>query len=192
MLCELSYIPPRLVWGGRPVVPTFKIGEKLFRRCKAEERENPFDSISLVDLSLNRGGDEDFEFSVPRDVLFNTNPTEKKMQQLFDDEVVVELEIMELNSKAQYKKKFYEPELDQNEEKSNDQFCCEIFLRHKPDKCNYSHCAFEFYFKGELVTWSNYTKTLGKKNSETSKIRTKCKFEISRMIIKEEVRINFD
>lgn len=190
--CNLSYIPARLVWGGRPIVQSFKIGEKLFRRCKEEERENPFDSISLVDLSLNRGGDEEFQFSLPKDVLYNTNPTETKTQQVFDEEVVVALEIKELDAQSQYRKLFYEPVGNQNEEQLYGQFCCEIFLRHKPDDCNYSHCSFEFYYKGEEVTWKNYKTTLGKGNSETRKLRTKCKYEISRMIIKEEVRINFD
>lgn len=192
MSCKLSYIPKRLVWDCRPIVPTFKIGEKLFRRCKKEEKENPFDRISLVDLSLNRSGDETFEFSRPSDVLYNTNPTIEKPQEIFTEEVVVQLEILELTNELQYQKVFFEPIVGLNETQPLGQFCCEIFLRHKPDNCNYAHCSFEFYYKGEEVTWKNYKTTLGKKNSETTKLRTLCKHEISRMMIKEEVRINFD
>jgi len=101
----------------------------------------------------------------------------------FLDEAIVPLQIMELGDEGQYKKahtaatgkdlKFH--------------VCC-ICLKHKKEECNYSHAAFEIFYDGkELTSFEQYKNTL-KKNSL---LRTWCKTEISKMIIREEIWLNW-
>ncbi len=183
--CELTYIPTNLLRFGRNDFNKFYIGEYLYFRCKEEVKNNPFDAISLVDLSHNRSGRWFNIFSIPNDVLLNTNPTIEKPEEKFDLSIAC-LEIKELINRT-YVKELREPEVSGGEILS--QTKCVIQLKHKPINCNYSHCAFEFYFNDEEVTFKNYGTTLGSKANK--KLRTRCKHEISKMIIKEEVRINF-
>lgn len=188
--CQLAYIPDRLIPNGRQILETFSIGEFLYHRCKEQVKSDPFNSISLVDLSVNRSGIAENVLSIPADVLFNTNPTIEKVEEVFDL-AICSMEIMELNDGKKYIKELTEPPLIEGEQSTAGQLVCIIYLKHKPDKCNYSHSSFEFYFNGEEVTFANYDTTLGRGNSPTRKLRTRCKHEISKMIIKEELKINF-
>lgn len=147
----------------------------MYRRCKPEEKENPFGHISLVDLSVNRQGTTEL-LSEAKDVLLNTSPTEKKPQQRFSELAIVTLEIKELAGCGTYDKA----------ELIGENFCI-IYLVHRPEPCNYAHAAFEIYYNGREVTFNNYKKTLGKNN----KLRTWCKQQLANMIVKEEVRLNW-
>lgn len=99
------------------------------------------------------------------------------------------MQILELNEHLQYEKQIDGIQVGSNGEQNN--IYCTIKLKHKSEDCNYAHSAFEFYYDDEEVTWENYKATLGKENKGHSKLRTKCKTEISKMILKEEVRINW-
>lgn len=189
MPCGLNYIPNHLIQNGRVPLGSFSIGEYLYFRCEESVKFNPFDNISLVDLSNNRSGTPTNFLSHPEDVLYNTNPSVLKPDQKFNLSIAC-LEIVELNENSNYVKEFKEPVTLPIPNPSNiQQNICVINLMHKPIECNYSHCAFEFHFNNTEVTFANYKATLGAKANKI--IRTKCKNEISKMIIKEVLRINF-
>lgn len=190
MPCLLKYIPPHLLSNGRDPLSFFSIGEYLYYRCEEAVKSNPFDAISLVDLSNNRSGTQANFISFPEDVLYNTNPTVLKPEEKFDKLSIACLEIVELNDDNNYIKEFKEPvNLPVPNPTNIQQNVCVINLKHKPIECNYSHCTFEFHFNNTEVTFDNYKTTLGAKANKI--IRTKCKLEISKMIIKELLRINF-
>ena len=189
MLCELQYIPEHLKRNGRAVIEDFYIGEYLYYRCKEENRLNPFDSISLRDISVNRSGNLDNGFSYPEDVLYNTNPSEKHPEEKFDLSVTC-LAIVEL-IENRYNKQLRQPESTLEVPNPPNQLIANIYLKHKPIECNYSHSAFEIYFNEIEVTSANYEETIGRKNSETRKLRTMCKHELTIMIINEVVKINW-
>lgn len=185
--CALNYIPIHLVRNGRKNLDKFFLGEFLYYRCEEAVKLNPFDKISLIDLSHNRSGTWFNFLSVPEDVLYNTNPLkpEKKINLS-----IACLKIEELVDNT-YIKEIKEPPDNPATPLIPDQLVCIIKLKHKPIECNYSHCAFEFYYNGVEVTLKNSNATLGHKSSKPTKLRTRCKHEISKMIIKEVVRINF-
>lgn len=185
--CELVYIPCHLVKNGRKNLDKFFLGEFLYYRCEEAVKSNPFDKISLIDLSHNRSGTWFNFLSKPEDVLYNTNPL--KPEQIIDLSIAC-LKIEELIDNA-YIKEIKEPADNPATPIIPEQLVCVIKLKHKPIECNYSHCAFEFYLNNTEVTFDNYRTTLGHKSSNPTKIRTRCKHEISKMIIKEVVRINF-
>lgn len=182
MPCTIPYIPEYLHSNGRPVIEAFYINEFLFRRCSQGKKANPFDGISLVDLSVNRSGHADNLLSKPNDVLLNTDPANGKGQIL--NEEIVCLRIAELNEYGQYIKE-NSNEKDVNGTKITN--TCLIHLKHKIEECNYAHCAFEIYFNGIEMTYKNYDKNLKK----DTLLRTWCKLEIVKMIVREEVWINW-
>jgi hypothetical protein len=177
MPCLLNHIPPRLHTNGRGDINYFSIGEFLFRRCPEKYRYNPFDTISLSDISVNRRGpDENTILSEPEDVLLNFN-LENQKGEIITDEVVSALEIKELDSNMEYLKT-----------EEVDGASCKIHLKHDKIECNYSHSAFKIFFNGdELDSFKKYSDSLKKH----SILKTWCKNELSKMIIKEEVRINW-
>lgn len=184
MACELPHIPTRLHENGRPNIDHFNISEYLFRRCDPSEIENPFAKISLVDISVNRSGIAGSWLSQPEDVLYNTNP-EKYGEVVKLDQSVAILEITELNAENQYHKSKTETRhLPKKEPETN---TCDIKLKHKKEQCNYAHCTFEIYYDNIQVSFENYNQTI-KRNSL---LRTWCKNELAKMIVKEEVRINW-
>lgn len=188
MACSLSYIPRRLHSNGRPDIPDFFIGELLFRRCPPEIKDDPFGKISLIDLSVNRSGKSGSPISFPKDVLLNFAPTEKTAGVEQFNEEIVALELKEVNHHKTYvKSRIIQREITKGKNKSIDAHSCCICLKHKKIECNYSHCTFEVYFDGVEQTFENYSKSLGKHNS----LKTWCKNEIAKMIIKEEVWINW-
>lgn len=182
MSCQIPYIPERLHINNRPHVGEFFYGEILYRRCPKDKVKNPFDGISLVDLSVNRqGAPLDEPLCEPGDVLFNMVPENGKGERL--DEAVVPLKILELDEEKQYLKSQSATTSGEVPVTNN----CTIHLRHKVEPCNYAHAAFEVYYNGEEMTFDNYKQTL-KKNTL---LRTWCKNEISKMILHEEVWINW-
>lgn len=187
MACILHYIPPRLLPNGRVNHHNFSLGERLYRRCKKEEIENPFDTISLYDLSLNRSG-VDNEYSVREDVLLNTRPSSPEDPQRFAMEIA-ELLIQELSEINEYDVSFSGRRA--TNEMEGDEVMLNILLRHKLEDCNYSHCAFEFRLDGIEVTSENYSQTLGHKNSGIGKLRLRCRQEIAKMILKGLLRVHW-
>ncbi|TAF73170.1 MAG: hypothetical protein EAZ53_13550 [Bacteroidetes bacterium] len=179
MNCELKHIPERLHSKNRNPVQFFNIGEVLFRRCKLEEKLNPFDYISVYDISVNRRGyDTENIFSEPEDVLFNFGNFHSFVK--YDEQTFICLEIKELNESYQY-------------EKLSDTLLpthniAKIFLNHRIEPCNYSHCCFEIYFNNiEMKDKTIYDKHLKK----DSILKTWCKNELAKMMIKEEIRLNW-
>lgn len=190
MCCQLEYIPDHLKQAKRPVLEEFSIGEILYHRCTEEKKLDPFDKISLVDVSVNRSGTIENKLSQPEDVLFNINPTPEKPFQKYDLSIAC-LEIKELNEENKYIKEVTEPPSTPEEPNPDNQLKAEIKLKHKPEECNYSHSACEFYFNNVEVTYENWSVTLGRDNGKTRKLRTRCKQAIAIMILQEVVRINW-
>lgn len=183
MPCNLGYIPEHLHSNGRPNINEFYVNEYLFRRCPEKEKFDPFDHISLYDISVNRSGPDDNRLSQPDDVLFNTNPENGKGEKY--ELSVACLQIKELNKYNQYFKILFTANPGNHE---NMYDTCQICLYHKQEECNYSHCAFVLVYNGiELKDRDIYNQTLAKNR----KLRTKCRHEFSKMYLKEEVRINW-
>ncbi len=180
MGCKIDYIPSRLHTNNRQDINEFYIAERLFRRCKEEEKINPFDTISLSDVSVNREGSGDNKLSLPEDVLYNMNPDNGKGEKL--NLSISYLNILELNNQNQYFKILCSYNVN-----TSLTDICQICLKHKKEDCNYSHSAFVFCYNG--VEISNFE--IYKNTWKNKKLRTKCKNELSKMIIKEEVRINW-
>ena len=146
------------------------------------KRGNPFDGISLVDLSVNRSGLLLEKLSEPADVLFNMTPENQKGEML--NEEVVHLRISELDENNQYKKAETRTKEINGITTTNS---CLLHLRHKKEECNYAHCAFEVIYNSVEMTYENYSKHLKK----DTVLRSWCKNEIAKMIVKEEVWINW-
>lgn len=181
MGCDIPYIPVRLHTAGRPDLPAFSIGELLYRR--SPNPASPFDGISLVDLSVNRQGSAQAPLCEPDDVLFNFNPGNNKGPRL--KEHIVILEIKELTPERIYEKEQKYPlQIEEYALVHN----CRMRLCHRKEECNYAHCAFEIFFDGVEMTFGNYKQHLGKHKQ----LRTWCKNELAKMIIKREVRINWE
>lgn len=172
---------------GRVNHHNFSLGERLYRRCKKEELENPFDTIRLYDLSLNRSGEEN-QYSFKEDVLLNTRPASAEAPQMFAMEIA-ELLIQELSEINEYDVSFSGRRAANVEEGA--EVILNILLRHKLEDCNYSHCAFEFRLDGIEVTSENYSQTLGHKNSGIGKLRLRCRQEIAKMILKGILRVHW-
>ena len=177
MECYLAHIPLRLHSKNKSAVLYFTLGEVLFTRCKHEVKNNPFNSFSSYDISVNRQGfDENNIFSEPEDVLFNFSTDEF---QKFENETYFNLEIKELNNKSQYEK-FSDEYLPTSNK-------VRIFLNHRIVPCNYSHCCLEIYFNQIEMNKESYPNYLKK----DSILKTWCKNELSKMIIRGEVRLNW-
>ena len=156
----------------------------IYRRCPAANIEDPFNTIKLADVSVNRQGPAEQVYSEPEDVLFNYNPENGKGETL--DEAIVSMRISEVNFEGKYVKSetYSQPSKKDGNPVSN---ICEIQLKHKMDVCNYSHCAFEIFYNGEQMTFENYKKSLQK----NSYLKSWCKNELSKMIIRKEIKINW-
>lgn len=184
--CAISYIPVHLHASGRPDLPVFEVGERLFRRCPESGQEKPFSAISLVDISVNREGPAALAPLCYRDdVLFNFNPTEKQPGQRIAGQVAVELVFKELVPHGSYEKASTEPTAVNTEAPV---FTCIIRLLHKQEECNYAHCAFEMRLDGEEVTYANYKQSLGAKGPAFSKLRDWCRQELGKMYVRQEVK----
>jgi len=182
--CSLHYIPKRLHARGRQNINKFYVGEYLFRRCEEADKLNPFLKISLVDLSVNRSGKR-YKISKPEDVLYNTNPQSYGGAEILDLSIAF-LKISELDKTDNYNKSYThtKPGINGGTSQTN---TCKILLKHKKEECNYAHSAFEIYYDNTEQTFSNYSKLLQRNNP----LKSWCKNEIAKMIVKEEVRLNW-
>jgi len=170
--CTLGYIPERLHTNDKPLIETFSIGEFLYRRCRPEEIDNPFASISISELSHNRSGPEGQDISRPEDVLYNIQ-LESELQ-YHTDKVVCVLRIETLTLEQKYRKQF--------EETKNDNIYTSIMeLLHDPESCMYPHCVFRIWVNDVQVTLDNYKENLKKLNV----IRNSLKEELAFMIVKK-------
>lgn len=178
MDCTLPYIPERLHTKDREPIPEFFLQEHLYRRCSPAEKENPFANISLVDLSVNRSGKVSNSLCQLDDVLYNTAPSAESTEERLQGKVIVNLEILEIATGGTYEKVLVQG--------SNN---CSIYLKHKPEACNYAHATFVFYSNDVEVQFDNWKQTLG--SNAQKYLRTMCRQELAKMILREEIRINW-
>ncbi len=132
--CQLNYIPDKLRTNNREPFQTFHVGELLFMRCAPDKLSNPYNSITISDLSHNRRGSEENPVSESEDVLYNIRPDidfEK-----YTDKVVCTIRILDLNADNKYDKSFTE-----------DGNTATIRLIHEPEPCMYPHCVFRILFR---------------------------------------------
>ena len=184
MPCEISYIPKRLHCNGRDNIEHFYIEEKLYRRSKVEETINPFASITLVDISVNRSGPKNSVLSEPEDVLFNTTPGKYQVEK-FGDMAVVALVVKELDNNKYIKSRSkITPGIAGAQDVTH---TCRIELHHDKDEpCIYPHSTFKIFFDDVEQTFDNYNQGLNRHKQ----LRNWCRQEIGRMIERKEVRIN--
>lgn len=164
--CQLNYIPEKLQTNDRLALQSFDVGELLYMRCAADNLSNPYNSITLSELSHNRGGSNENPISDPDDVLYNIRPDldfEK-----YPDKVVCTIRILDLNEQSQYDKSF-----------SDGSNAATIRLIHEPLPCMYPHAVFRILFNEEIVTYKNYKDNLKKAN----KLRNSLKTELASMIV---------
>ena len=175
MICSLTHVPSRLHWDRQLVINNFFHNEKLYwRRKKSLAKDNPFLSITLADVSVNRSGHTDLFFSYPEDALINI--TEEEPTHYTDNEVLV-LSI----SKSDFHKepkRIFEVGTDET------QYVVEMHLVHDPLDCNKAHAMFRFKFDNYFVTFEDYKNSFGvNKPKEIKKLRNLCKDELFKMIV---------
>ncbi len=180
--CSLVRIPLRLHSKGRTALPRFEVGERLYRRCKPEEIENPFAKLSLADLSVNREGPKEVApLCEPQDVLRDFS-VQASQDWLTTDEVAMALEVMQVNEEGTYR---YQLELPGAPAPAT--ATCTLQLMHDQEPCNYSHSAFKLYLNDIEVSLANYEAAEGMGAKKYRRFRTQCRFELGRMIIKGQI-----
>ncbi len=177
--CTLDYIPDRLVMGDKPVIDTFEVGEYLYRRCHPADLENPFRTISPIELSHNRAGLKQEVLCNPDDVLFSINEGEEF--HTYESMVVCTLEIKTLTQNNIYCKQY-------TQKKDEKDITATLELLHDPEPCMYPHSVFRVKINGETITLQNYKETLKKLNE----IRNQIKDEIVSMIKRREVSQDYN
>ncbi len=180
--CQLAHIPPHLHSNDKPLLPEFYVGEYVFRRCLPTETTNPFPTISLKDISVNRQGSNiQSPLCQPEDTLYALESVTER----YENFVVVAMEVMEVEPEAMtYKKSFVSVNEDGNSSEAT------ITLLHDPLPCNYAHSIFRLSVDNETVTADNYKKTLGKQNALAGKLREYCRHELAIMIVQNQIWIN--
>jgi len=172
MSCTLRHVPERLHKQGKSLLNEFEIGEEIYRRCKKEELENPFASISIADISVNRQGILSQKLSNPEDVLINIlecGAPDYKAE-------ICLLKIKDLSDDKTYDKTF--------EQVKNDQvYTARMTLIHDPACCMYPHCEFRVWIDGKHITRENHDETIGK----LKQIRGRLKHALAEMIVKREI-----
>lgn len=175
--CTLNYIPKRLHWGNKRMLHTFRVGDILYRRCKPEELQNPYQTMSpLCELSHNIGTCCHDTISEEPDVLYSIKedePIEKY------DRATYQLKIISLNSNKRYSKEF-------TETKNGIVHRSQLELLHDPVPCMYPHCVFRTWFNSDIVDRNNYKSGLGK----MKRLKTKIRHELTTMIYRREVDQN--
>lgn len=184
--CQLSHVPKRLHWDGKTIIYNFFHEEKLYWRRKKEDilkdNDNPFLSIKLADVSVNRSGKSGLLFSFPEDTLINITDSENTHYKGFD---VLELSINKIDFHTQTKKIFVEP---QNVDFNEKQYIVEMCLIHDPLDCNRAHSMFRFKFDGQFVNFEDYSNSFGISKPKSIKIlRSSCKDELRKMIMRRIV-----
>lgn len=177
--CSLPRIPDHLHSKGRPDLPLFEVGEYLYRRCKPLEVEDPFATVRLTDLSVNRQGPTNNRpLCEPEDVLRDFSVDAQR--DWIEEQKAIALTIKEVNEQATYR---YETSLVDDAGKVT--AVCVMVLVHDQEPCNYAHCAFQLWFNEEEVTRENYKKGFGR--NQYNDLRDRCKFQLARMIKKRAV-----
>jgi len=174
--CTLVHIPKRLNTCERQAIQIFEVGEKLFRRCTAEQLENPFINISLYDLSHNREGLTGEKISEEADVLYSVDPDSENH---ILDKKICALEIKTLKDNTIYFKELVD------ETTGN---IAKISLLHAPIPCMYPHTVFQIYANEIEVTRGNYGGTMGSKPFK--ELRNRIRQELGIMIVRKEVNQN--
>lgn len=148
-ICGKKCIPKRLHWNNKPVNNNFYTYHLLFRRSP-KEFSNPFESISLADISTNWS-----KYSHAEDVLLNTMEDEsdcyyKKMEiQWVFVNIFPKTFISNTGSEKLYVK-----------------------LSHEPEICNYSHVEFKLLHNDKLIDNNNWPdSSLKKRKGECKEIR---------------------
>ncbi len=174
MSCTLQHIPERLHKKSRPRLDIFEVGEEIYRRSDLEHLDNPFASISLRDISVNRQGLKENILSNAEDVLISTisNGIER-----YDSEICI-LKIKDLSEEGTYDKTFIE-------EKEDAEHTARIMLMHDPIPCMYPHCEFRLWFDAIHVSKDNYSETIGSKKYK--KLRNQLRQSLAVMIIQREI-----
>ena len=172
--CSIGYIPQRLQQNGKPIIEKFEVGECLYMRCKPEALKNPYESISITELSHNRAGLQHNILCNPDDVLYSIKSDEPFEK--YEGLDVCTLAIKSLNANNQYHKEY-------SEEKNGQTYTGMIKLLHEPVPCMYPHSVFRVWLNGETVTYDNYKQTLKK----VTKIRNLLKEELASMIRRNQV-----
>jgi hypothetical protein len=174
-ICNLEYIPKRLQnHKCRRLINSFSVGDILYRRCKVEELEDPFKSITLTDLSHNLGFTNNCFISNKEDVLFSIREDENFEKYI--DKAVCALNIVNLNTENQYDKFF-------TQEKNGVKIIVRMQLIHDPVPCMYPHCIFRIWYDNQIVTFENYNVTL----KNVNRIRDEIRQELAKMIIRKEI-----
>ena len=136
-------------------------------RCNKEDLSNPYNSITIAELSHNRQGLNENIISEANDVLYNISS--KNSFEKYDKEIC-SIKIKDLNNEEQYDKFFTDQHNSAN-----------IKLIHQPVPCMYPHTIFRIILNGEIVTFDNYKTGLKKLN----KLRIIIKEELASMIYTE-------
>ncbi len=173
--CFLEHIPKNLHRRGRKLCKKFYLHEEIYRRCPTHLIDNPFATITLSDVSLNRQGNPRKSICQPDDVLFNVVDSTGHNVPKYNESVII------LKIKRLLKNKTYKKVLTYN---GNTLI---MYLKHSPEPCNYSHTVFEFVLNDSIVTFDNYNN--GLKKNAYKRLRDDCRLEISKMIIRHEIRI---
>lgn len=177
MICKLAHVPSYLHWDRETVFNKFFHNEELYwRRSKADiEKENPFLSITLADVSVNRSGNNEVFFSKPQDVLINIENTNETHYSGYG---VFILSVNKIDFDKESKKSF--TEIDTN----GQMYIVEMHLIHDPIDCNKAHSMFRFKFDSQFVKFDEYKNSLGKDLPKVlKKLRKCCKDELQKMIV---------
>lgn len=172
--CKFKHVPKRLHLDDKDIISSFEVGEQIYRRCKPEQIENPFNSISIADVSTNRQGFQENIISVPEDVLINTT---SNSPEILDEQVVCVLEITDLLKSGIYFKEF-------SQTKGDAIHVAALELVHDPTICMFPHCEFRVHLNGQQVGINEYGIVIRKKLRE---IHTSLKQALASMIIKNQI-----
>ena len=177
MICTRPHVPSYLHWDRETVINNFFHNEELYwRRSKTDlEKENPFLSITLADVSVNRSGNSQIFFSNPKDVLINI---ENESENHYSGFGVLILSVNKNDFDKEPKKKFMENDID------GQIYIVEMHLIHDPIDCNKAHSMFRFKFDGQFVKFEEYKNSFGKDLPKViKKLRKSCKDELQKMIV---------
>lgn len=171
MDCPLIYIPEYLHSKGKPKIPDFIVGEKLYYRSKPENLSRPYDNISLYDISHNRNFNDDLLY--PKEsVLFNIDINDER--EVYENLEMVILEIKNLQNHTTYHKEIIS--------KIDNSLKADIILKHSPFPCMYPHSVFEISINNIIIDNQNYNENLGKRNKLFSNIRSEIRQELTLII----------
>lgn len=182
MICTLPHIPSHLHWDRKTIQPNFYHDEKLYWRRPIEklEEENPFLTITLADVSVNRSGNDKMFFSNHEDVLLKLD---NDGETHYTGQGILILAIHKIDFDKESKKGFTE-----YIEPNGKQLTAEMHLVHDPLDCNKAHSMFRFKFDGQFVKFSDYKNSFGKDTPKAVKrLRNICKDELRKMIVSKIV-----